>query len=77
MQRIWRIHGILMGTTFAFVLPLGLIFARYVDWWGKRMIWVHLGLQFSGLILLVASFIYILIHADRPQYWMQLKVPMQ
>jgi len=72
-KTIWHTHGILMVTTFAFVLPFGQIFARYIDWWGKRWIWVHLALQLSGVILLLASFSYILVNTDRPEHWLKLK----
>lgn len=68
------IHGIMMMSVFAFLLPLGSLFARYHDWWGKGWIWVHLATQLLSFVVFTGSFVYILVRNDLPPNWISLKV---
>ncbi|KFY10474.1 hypothetical protein V491_07634 [Pseudogymnoascus sp. VKM F-3775] len=50
-----KAHGILMGLAFVVVLPGGAILMRLLSLKGKTAVWVHVGIQLVGWVLMVSG----------------------
>ncbi|KFY32676.1 hypothetical protein V495_08863 [Pseudogymnoascus sp. VKM F-4514 (FW-929)] len=50
-----KAHGILMGLAFVVVLPSGAIFMRLLKSKGKATVWVHVGVQLVGWVLMISG----------------------
>ncbi|OBT72603.1 hypothetical protein VF21_08159 [Pseudogymnoascus sp. 05NY08] len=50
-----KAHGILMGLAFVVVLPGGAILMRILSSKGKTAVWVHVGIQLVGWVLMISG----------------------
>ncbi|KFY07249.1 hypothetical protein V492_07320 [Pseudogymnoascus sp. VKM F-4246] len=50
-----KAHGILMGLAFVVVLPSGAILVRLLSSKGKTAVWLHVGLQLVGWVLMISG----------------------
>ncbi|KFY46161.1 hypothetical protein V494_00578 [Pseudogymnoascus sp. VKM F-4513 (FW-928)] len=50
-----KAHGILMGLAFVVVLPGGAILVRLLSSKGKTAVWLHIGLQLVGWVLMISG----------------------
>ncbi|OBT39967.1 hypothetical protein VE00_09992 [Pseudogymnoascus sp. WSF 3629] len=50
-----KAHGILMGLAFVVVLPGGAILMRLLSSKGKTAVWVHVGIQLVGWVLMISG----------------------
>ena len=52
-----RAHAALMAVAFGFLIPLGILFARFFKGWGPRWFHLHRTFVLSGLVLVIAGFV--------------------
>lgn len=55
MPNYAKSHGILMGLAFVVVLPGGAILVRLLSSRGKTAVWLHVGIQIMGWVLMIAG----------------------
>lgn len=55
MPNYAKAHGILMGLAFVVVLPGGAILMRLLSSKGKTAVWVHVGIQLVGWVLMISG----------------------